>query len=82
MWNKGNVNTVNTVDTLAANEFVRFGRINQSTIHGKDAFKEYVSKIRKAYTDLKLDIENVTAKQDKVTRTTSPNCTIHAGWRS
>ena len=63
VWNKGNVNIV---DTLAATNFVRFGPTSATSAHGRDAFKKYVTKTLSSYTGLQVAIDKITANDDKV----------------
>ena len=64
IWNKGNVKLA---DTLLAADFVRFGPTSRTSVHGRDALKEYVTKIRGAYTNFKVTIDEVTAKANTAT---------------
>jgi steroid delta-isomerase-like uncharacterized protein len=64
VWNEGRVQTV--YDLLAADGVARGQRGADTEIHGPEQFAQFVSEIRGAFPDIKLQIEDILGAEDKV----------------
>ncbi len=63
VWNWRNLDLI---DELIAPEYVRYDPSWPDAVHGREAFREYISIMRGAFTDLQLTLEDLIAEGDKV----------------
>ena len=75
VWNKGKVDLI---DEFVSSEYVNHTNLNSLPIHGPDGVRQFVTAVRKGFSDLRLVIEDQIAKRDLVvTRYTIEG--IHSG---
>jgi steroid delta-isomerase-like uncharacterized protein len=63
VWNQGNTAAIDELFTATA---VTHGRTAAEDIQGADGFKQYVTRLRTAFPDLHLTVEDQIAERDKV----------------
>ena len=63
VWNQGNTAAINDLFTATA---VTHGRTASEDIQGSEGFKQYVTRLRTAFPDLHLTVEDQIAEGDRV----------------
>jgi steroid delta-isomerase-like uncharacterized protein len=63
VWSKG---TFDLVDELFASEYVGHPSGSEEAVRGREGVKEYVARLRKAFPDLTVTVEDQITEDDKV----------------
>lgn len=76
IWNRGNLNSIE--DFISPSFVSHHPRNRDEDIHGIEAYKNWIAKIRSAFPDIKFEIVNLFAKDNQVMFHLSGKAT-HAG---